>query len=139
MKTRIAVVASLVAALAVGGCSILFPPTDTINRLPVVRYGETAPEGLAFVIYYPAGTSLPVVSEVGGTLFEQTGKAEMSVTLKRDVYVYRQWASFDGKTWRHSSDLIDSASEIKLPGVDNGKNPGSLSARFDLRGGGLGD
>ncbi len=122
------------AVLSLSGCAGLMPPkTEDMARVPVVRYGDAAPAGQEFVMFFPAGMELPVVATVDGTLLEQQAKANMQVSLKRDVYIYQHWVSFDGKTWLVSRDAIDGRFEIKLPGDKDGKAPGRMSAEFNLK------
>jgi len=124
----------IAAGLSLGGCASLFPPkAEDLAQTPVVRFGEAAPGGKEFVAFYPAGAPLPVVATVGGTLLEHKASATLQVALKRDVYLYRQWLSFDGKTWISSRDTVDGKFLIELPGIKDGKNPGAMSAEFNLK------
>lgn len=59
--------------------------------------------------------------------------ADLQVKLKRDVYVYKHWASFDGKQWQPGHDIISGKLAMTLPGEGDGRSPGSLSAQFDLK------
>jgi len=125
---------TLAASLLLGGCAGLFPPgADEMAKLPVVRYGQPAPAGGEYVLHYPAGAPLPVVASVDGTLLEKAGRASFDVAVKRDVYVYRNWVSFDGKRWASGDDLVTGDFRVTLPGEADGKAPGALAARFDLR------
>ena len=124
----------IVAGLSLGGCASMFPPkAEDLAQAPMVRFGEAAPTGKEFVTFFPAGAPLPVVATVDGTLLERKASASMQVALKRDVYLYRQWASFDGKTWVASKDAVGGKFLIELPGVKDGKNPGSMNAEFNLK------
>ncbi|MDD5330320.1 MAG: hypothetical protein PHX38_09965 [Sulfuricella sp.] len=120
----------IVAGLSLGGCASLFPPKA---ETPVVRYGEAAPNGKEFITLFPAGAPLPVIATVDGTLLERKVSAAMQVALKRDVYLYREWLSFDGKNWLSSRDAVGGEFLVELPGVKDGKNPGAMSAEFNLK------
>ena len=95
--------------------------------------GQTAPAGQPFVLHYPAGAPLPVETSVSGTLLEKTDKSELQVSLKRDVYVYKHWASFDGKDWQRGDRLVGGRIGLTLPGESDGRAPGTLSAEFNLK------
>ena len=131
---RIIYIGIIASGLALGGCAGMFPPkAEDLARTPVVRYGETAPTDKDFIIFFPAGAPLPVAATVNGTLLERTASTTLQVALKRDVYLYRQWVSFDGKSWVFSRDVVDAKFLIDLPGIKDGKNPGAMSAEFNLK------
>ena len=122
------------AGFSLLGCASLAPPkAEDMTQVPTVRFGDSAPAGKDFVAYFPAGAPLPVVASIGGTLFDQKAKEILHVTLKRDVYVFKQWVSFDGKSWVSRQDAIDGKFEIRLPGVEDGKNPGAMKTEFNLK------
>jgi hypothetical protein len=126
--------AILVAAtLGLGACAGIPPTSEEMAKIPVVRYGSPAPADGEFVLFYPAGAPLPVVTSVGGSLLEQPAQATLDVALKRDVYLYRYWVSFDGKTWQVGDGVVEGNFTITLPGGSDGKAPGAMSASFDLK------
>lgn len=123
-----------IAGLSLIGCASWMAPSEkSMEQVPVVRFGSPAPANKEFVVMYPAGTPLPVVASLGGTLMEQGDKATLHVTLKRDVYLYKRWVSFDGKTWKYGRHQVDGKFEIKLPGMENGSNPGVLGLEFNTK------
>ncbi len=124
---------AVTAALALSACSCLPPQAEQMSKLPVVRFGDAAPAGAPFVTLLPAGTSLPVVASVTGSLLDKTATANLSVTLKRDVYLYDRWVSFDGKTWQSGRNAVANRFVVAIPGVKTGSNPGELGATFDLK------
>lgn len=129
MKAWTALIACL---LPLGACAI--PPSGAdLADVPVVRFGQPAPAGKDFILFYPAGTPLPVLATVDGSLLAKTGQSALEVATVRDVYVFRQWVSFDGKTWVAGNNAVGGRFEITLPGERTGAEPGTLSARFDLR------
>lgn len=124
--------AILLAAAALAACASV-PSTDEIAALPVVTYGQAAPAGQPFVLRYPAGVALPVHTGVGGSLLAQEGSADFQVKLKRDIYVYKNLASFDGKHWQPGHDIVGGSIVMTLPGEADGRSAGSLTAQFDLK------
>ncbi|MFZ2852947.1 MAG: hypothetical protein WAZ34_02400 [Rhodocyclaceae bacterium] len=122
------------STLILSGCAGLGAPGgDEMARIPTIRFGEAAPAGKDFVLHYPAGSPLPVVTGVFGSLFEQAEKATLDVRLKRDVFIYRKWVSFDGKSWLPGNEAVNGKIELKLPGEADGQAPGRLSAEFNLK------
>lgn len=138
MTRRTTLLSATLCALCLSACaSLTGPSAESISRLPVLRYGETAPTGQDFVLLYPAGTPLPVHAKVVGTLLEKTGQADFAVVLKRDVYLYRDQASFDGKTWQPGHRLVGGRFWFSLPGDRDGQrdghSPAELGAAFDQK------
>jgi hypothetical protein len=124
----------VIAGLSLFGCASWMAPSEKdMAQVPTVRFGEAAPASKKFVLLYPAGTPLPLVASAGGTLMEQADKATLHVTLKRDVYVYGHWVSFDGKKWEYGHHAVDGKFDFKLPGMENGSNPGTLGVEFNLK------
>lgn len=122
------------AALSLSGCASLFTPSaESMAKLPVVRFGEKAPAKQDYVTYLPAHTPLPVDASVQGTLFDQSAMAHMTVTLKKGVYLYKQWVSFDDKTWVRGDHVIAGTFVIAIPGTKGGDNPGEMKAEFNLK------
>lgn len=86
---------------------MLPPPTDTIAQLPVVRVGDPAPQTGDYVVFYPAAAKVPVNLRTSGSLFKNDQTVRAQVALAKDLYVYKYWASHDGKSWTHSHTLLD--------------------------------
>lgn len=125
-------------AISLVGCSGMIPPkAKDLTQIPVIRFGDDAPANKEFILLYPAGMSLPVNASVSGTLLAQSDSATLHVATKQDVYAYKQWVSFDGKTWQRSDKVIGGKFEITVPGTGSdgidGKSPGKLSAEFNLK------
>lgn len=131
-------IALTLIAVSLVGCSGMMPPkAKDMAQIPIVRFGDDAPAGKEFALLYPAGMSLPVNASVSGTLLAQSDKATLHVTLKQDVYAYKQWVSFDGKTWQRSDKVIGVKIELTVPGTGkngmDGKSPGNLGTEFNLK------
>ena len=133
--TRILTAALLAATATLAGCAGLMPPpgADEMAKIPVVRYGEAPSAGGDYVLLYPAGAPLPVVASVSGSLLSKPGLARMEVATNRDVYLYKNWLSFDGKNWMSATRAVGGEFAITLPGETDSKAPGTMSARFDLK------
>lgn len=89
------------------GCAALRPaPVESISKLPVVRVGDLPPQNTEYVVFYPAGFGFPVKLKTSGSLFESGKQIESQATLAKDLYLYKYWASHDGKTWKNSHELL---------------------------------
>lgn len=122
--------AACLALLSLSAC--MTPPTaEQMANVPVVTFGQAAPANKNFVLYYPAGVALPVEASVNGTLLAKPAGTTLQVSLKHDVFVYRQWVSYDGKIWFNGQDKIGSRFRVTLPGEPDGANPGTMTASFD--------
>lgn len=125
----------LATALLITGCaSLIAPPTDDLARLPVVRFGDAPPASGAYVLLYPAGTPLPVIASVSGSLMKAPVESRLEVSIQRDIYVSGAWASFDGRHWRRADELVGGQFQFAVPGDKDPRAPGRMSATFNLKG-----
>jgi len=124
---------SILGACALTACAGLPPGGDEMARLPVVRFGDSAPTGQSFILLYPAGAPLPVETRIHGSLLQEEAHGVLTVRTKQDLYTYKHWASLDGKTWKSSHEVIGGNFEITVPGERDGRNPGSMRAEFNLK------
>ena len=89
------------------GCASMLPaPTDAIAKLPIVRVGGQAPQNTEYVVFYPAGFAFPVKLKASGSLFASEKQIESQAMLAKDLYLYKYWASHDGKSWKNSHELL---------------------------------
>jgi len=124
---------SILGACALTACAGLPPGGDEMARLPVVRFGDSAPAGQPFILLYPAGAPLPVETRIDGSLLQEEARGVLTVRTKQDVYTYKQWASLDGKTWKPGNQVVGGQFSIAVPGEKDGHNPGSMRAEFNLK------
>ena len=110
--TRLAAMAALAL---VSGCANLSPPSaDRIANLPLVTFPEP-PTTEEFVLKLPAGQPIPTKVSITGTALASTAQQTLEVTLPQDLYVYRDWVSRDGQTWRPSRSELAFQLSLKLP------------------------
>lgn len=133
MKPLTAIFVVLCSIFIAGCAGMTAPSAQDMSQIPVVHFGDSAPVDKPFVIHYPAGASLPVDASVNGDLLDKSDAATLHVTLKRDVYVYKQWVSLDGKNWQRGNELVTGKFEMRIPGTQDGKDPGVLHAEFNLK------
>ncbi len=113
-------------------CAGMPPSTAELAKVPQIQFGQPLPAGNNYVLHFPAGTPLPVSTVVDGNLFVHEGQSMLHVTLKHDVYVYRQFASFDGINWHPAHKLIETQLELQIPQKD-GSNAGMLHVKMDQK------
>ena len=95
------------AVFTLAGCASMLPaPTDAIAKLPIVRVGGQAPQNTEYVVFYPAGFAFPVKLKASGSLFASEKQIESQAMLAKDLYLYKYWASHDGKSWKNSHELL---------------------------------
>jgi hypothetical protein len=136
MTSRLALL-PLLACAGLAACSNLPPGTaptaEQIARLPVVTLGHPLPpDDRSYVLYVPAGTPLPIRTEVSGSAFSQGGASTLHVVLRHGIYGYRQYASLDGRQWMPWNQLLDTRLQLQIPGK-NGIDAALLDLRVDLR------
>ena len=89
------------------GCAALRPaPVESISKLSIVRVGDPAPQSTEYVVFYPAGFAFPVTLKASGSLFASEKQVKSQAILAKDLYLYKYWASHDGKTWKNSHELL---------------------------------
>ena len=103
---------------------------DEAARLPLLRFGEALPAGDHYVLYFPAGTPLPIRTVVDGSAFTSGGAATLHVVLKQGIYGYRQYASLDAKHWMPWQALLVTRLQMRIPGQD-GQDAAVLHLQMD--------
>lgn len=92
------------------GCASVKPPPENLENLidmkPLVKVGSVAPKDKDYILYVPAGQEFPVRLSLDGTLLEKGGEAETMVSFAHDVYLYKRWASYDGRHWEELKKLL---------------------------------
>lgn len=89
------------------GCAVLRPaPIDSISKLSIVRVGDPAPQNTEYAVFYSEGSAFPVTLKTSGSLFASEKQVESRAILAEDLYLYKYWASHDGKTWKNSHELL---------------------------------
>ncbi len=116
-----------------GGCaSLQKPTTESLDAIPVVRFGETVPAKGDFILHFPAGKPIPVVTIIKGSAISKEAESTLNITLKKDIYAYKRWVSFDRKTWQRDDEALGFNVEIKIPGPEHPK-PGLIRLQVDLK------
>jgi len=130
--TKILKALIVAALLLVGGC-VSLPASETLRDLPVVRFGDPVPAGRDYILFFPPDTPISLTTSVKGTIFAKEAEQRLSVTLRRGIYAYKNWLSYDRVTWRAGQEAIKGDVQVKLPGYDH-PEPGWVKIRLDERG-----
>lgn len=103
------------AALSLSGCaSLTTPSTEKIAALPVLEMGQTAPADHEYILHIAAGKPIPFVLEVAGDAVAHPVSASTVVESRKDIYLYKYWASLDGKTWQPTHKLFKTEFSVGL-------------------------
>ena len=97
----------LVALFFIGCSTIQSISTETIQKLPIVRVGDPAPQGDEYIVYYPTGYLFTLELQTKGSLFASKKKIQTQIALDKELYLYKYWASHDGISWKNSHELLD--------------------------------
>jgi len=110
--------------LATSACAV--PPSQSeLATLPVIKFGETVPSSGDFILHFPAGKDIPTEVEITGDLFQQPAHQVVTVKLKRDIYSYKDWMSYDNQHWLDARNTLGVKLDIKIPGYTYPK-PGHI-------------
>lgn len=111
----------ILGCLSLNACAQL-PAEQELAQLPVVNFGEPVPQGKPYILHFAAGKPIPSEILIDGTLIEKAGKETISVTLNRDIYSYKKWASLDGKHWDDARKIVAIKLDLKVPGYEHPQN-----------------
>ena len=123
-------------AIGLVGCAAFSntPSASELAHLPVLEYqalpdAKQAPDA-KFILHLPAGSSLPLNFKVSSTLLESTveGALPRTATLRKSLYLYRGWASYDRQHWQPLEQLF--RGEL---GVSVGKTGAEIAVKLDER------
>ena len=124
-------VSSLCATFLVAGCaSWRAPSADELSALPVVQFGQPVPAGRGYILYFPPDQPIPVNASIRGNIFAKEAEQRLDVTLRRGIYSYKEWISYDGKSWSNARDVLKTDARIVIPGYRH-PEPGEMSIRMD--------
>ena len=115
------------AALLLTGCASVTPPSiEKLAALPILEIGESAPADHEYILHIAAGKPIPFKLEVAGDAITRPSVTSTVVESRQEVYLYKRWASLDGKTWKPTHQLFKSTFSI---GLDT--SGGLASVHFD--------
>jgi len=112
------------------GCASMFvPDSAVIKNLPIIEIGsqQKKPENNEYVLHIPAGAEVPVHFSIKGGLVSSKIEHKSTTKINKELYIYKYWASLDGKNWQPSRDLITMPITIGL-----GPEGGQVHISIDL-------
>lgn len=132
MKRSVVAVAAAFSLLAGGCATVPVSWQEQLKTYPLVELGEEPPADGNYVVHLPEGKPVPTKIYLEGDLFRQDTVQEVNATLKRDIYFYKDWMSFDMKNWRKKRQTLDIDFEVEIPGYKN-PQPGYLKIQVNER------
>lgn len=119
-------IALAVIAVSLTACSTMMKPSpEKLATLPVVTYPDKPATGSDYVYKLPAGQPLGMRLRAEGNVFIENSEQMAYARLKKDLYLYRQWASDDGKTWHDGRKMLDVHLAINIPSHES-PGPGDI-------------
>jgi len=93
--------------VAIAGCASMNTPSSSlIDTVPVVKVGETDSVPKEHIVFIPANKEFPIEFYVKGSVFNHDISSKVMASFKQDMYLYKYWASLDGKNWTNSHKLM---------------------------------
>jgi hypothetical protein len=127
MKIRVLLAA---CALLLGGCASVQPSAEQLSKLPVVQFGEPVPAGSDYILFFPADKPIPTNVSIKGSIFAREAEHSLDVTLRKGIYVYKNWISYDRVTWRNGREAIKTDIRVVLPSHAH-PEPGFMRVQMD--------
>ena len=112
-------VAGLTACSGLQRSSGSLPEAAALEALPLIKVGQAKPAQGDYIVFLPASELITATAKVQGTLFEKTDSKDLQVKLKQDLYLYKNWVSFDKQKWVKDTDAIGGNFRVTLPGWDH--------------------
>jgi hypothetical protein len=119
-------------ALLAAGCASQPPSPDELSKLPIVQFGEPVPAGKDYILFFPAHKPIPANVAIKGSIFAREAEQRLEVTLRKGIYAYKNWVSYDRVLWRIGQEAIKSDFQIMLPSYQH-PEPGVIRIQMDER------
>jgi len=124
--------AGAVAVLVAAGCATQPPSADSLRGVPVVQFGNAVPAGSDYILFFPANQPIPANVAIKGSIFAKEAEQRVEVTLRKGIYAYKDWVSYDRLVWRRGEDAIKTDFQIMLPSYKH-PEPGVIRIQMDER------
>lgn len=97
----------LLVVLFISSCALNQTPSSSlIDTVPVINVGESKSVPVDHIVFFPANTEFPIQFSVKGSVFNEDVTSNVMASFKKDMYLYKYWASLDGKKWVNSHKLM---------------------------------
>ena len=100
------ILAVLFMVASAGCASMNAPPSSLIDAVPVIEVGKTSNAPKDHIVFIPADTEFPIEFSVRGSVFNHDVSSTVMASFKQDIYLYKYWASLDGRSWVNSHKLM---------------------------------
>src|SRR5262245_13516354 len=117
-------------ALLLAGCASVQPSAEELSKLPVVQFGEPVPAGSEYILFFPADKPIPTNVSIKGNIFAREAEQRLDVTLRRGIYAYKNWISYDRISWQDGRQALKSDVQVVLPSYAYPK-PGVVKIQMD--------
>ena len=108
MKITNSIICILLLMSLTSCVSMNTPSSSLIETKPVLQIGGSGGAvSEDHIIFIPANKKFPVEFSVKGSVFNENVSSKVMVSFKHDMYLYKYWASLDGKTWVDSHKLMN--------------------------------
>jgi len=95
------------------------PRSSDLEGIPVVPFGERVPDGKEYILFFRAGEPINTRVNIHGNIFAQEASTVLRVTLKKDIYVYKDWISYDRLKWVDGDSALGLKLIVKIPGPEH--------------------
>lgn len=106
MRYTQTIAAALMAANLCACAYVHTPPYTLIDEVPVVKIGASVRPSEAHIVFIPANTPFPIEFTATGSILNQPASSKVMVSFKRDLYLYKSWASENGRYWVNTRRLL---------------------------------
>lgn len=101
-------------------CASWSPPSaEHLARQPVLVYPELPTAGQDYIYKMSASVPVAVTVLADGSALAAPASHTLEARLARDLYLYRDWASDDGRTWVRREALIQGRLDVTLPAYES--------------------
>lgn len=116
-----------ILAVSLSACSGLqrttgsLPDANVFEALPIIKLGQEKPVQGDYIVHLSASEIITATTTIEGTLFDKTDSKVLQAKLKKDLYMYKNWVSYDKKNWVKDNDAISGNFRVTLPSWDHPK------------------
>ena len=126
-RTWASIALPLILVAGLSACSGLqrttgsLPDASVLEALPIIKLGQAKPAQGDYIVYLSASEIITTTATIQGTLFDKTDSKDLQAKLKNDLYMYKNWVSYDKKKWVKDNDAITGNFRVTLPSWDHPK------------------
>ena len=94
------ILTTTLAAVAAACATPQGPDAELVRTKPVHTIGEPKPATDDYILRVPRGAGVPVTLSLLGGPLAAPAVAHATASSRRDLYLYKQWFSYDGLAWK---------------------------------------